>query len=205
MITQPYPGVLNYHPCSYFLMSSWISNFNKNTGRLSMFTSLTRCQQTVENPTPAPSNNIQHEDSLGVMGMTRSTTSSPVPPSFQSTAWMSCRRMIYIKSSPPSGHWPVPESFWPDPSLQALVVIFFWLSSWVLFCTICWLITQICCCVFYQPSRDAHPSVLFSCNNSEPLVLDNLPFDKYELEPSPLTQYILERKSPSTCWQVLTS
>ena len=55
---------------------------------------------------------------------------------------------------------------------------------------------------FYQPSRDAHPSVLFSCNNSEPLVLDNLPFDKYELEPSPLTQYILERKSPSNCWQV---
>ena len=55
---------------------------------------------------------------------------------------------------------------------------------------------------FYQPSRDAHPSVFFSCNNSEPLVLDILPFDKYELEPSPLTQYILERKSPSNCWQV---
>ena len=54
----------------------------------------------------------------------------------------------------------------------------------------------------FQPPRDAQPSVMFSCNNSEPLVLDNLPFDKYELEPSPLTQYILERKSPSTCWQV---
>lgn len=57
------------------------------------------------------------------MGMTRSTTSSPVPPSVQSTAWMSCRRMIYIKGSPPSGHWPVPESFWPDPSMQTLVII----------------------------------------------------------------------------------
>uniref|UniRef100_A0A8C4X6D3 Integrator complex subunit 6 n=1 Tax=Erpetoichthys calabaricus TaxID=27687 RepID=A0A8C4X6D3_ERPCA len=34
------------------------------------------------------------------------------------------------------------------------------------------------------------------------MVIDKLPFDKYELEPSPLTQYILERKSPHTCWQV---
>lgn len=34
------------------------------------------------------------------------------------------------------------------------------------------------------------------------MVIDKLPFDKYELEPSPLTQYILERKSPHMCWQV---
>lgn len=34
------------------------------------------------------------------------------------------------------------------------------------------------------------------------MVIDKVPFDKYELEPSPLTQYILERKSPHTCWQV---
>lgn len=34
------------------------------------------------------------------------------------------------------------------------------------------------------------------------MVIDKVPFDKYELEPSPLTQYILERKSPLTCWQV---
>lgn len=33
------------------------------------------------------------------------------------------------------------------------------------------------------------------------MVIDKLPFDKYELEPSPLTQFILERKSPQTCWQ----
>uniref|UniRef100_A0A8D0GHV0 Integrator complex subunit 6 n=1 Tax=Sphenodon punctatus TaxID=8508 RepID=A0A8D0GHV0_SPHPU len=37
------------------------------------------------------------------------------------------------------------------------------------------------------------------------MVIDKLPFDKYELEPSPLTQYILERKSPQTCWQVYVS
>ena len=32
-------------------------------------------------------------------------------------------------------------------------------------------------------------------------VLDNLPFDKYELEPSPLTQFILEMRQPTVCWQ----
>ena len=53
-----------------------------------------------------------------------------------------------------------------------------------------------------QPPRTAHPMVQFSCQPSEPLVIENLPFDKYELEPSPLTQYILERRQPNTCWQV---
>lgn len=145
------------------------SEENHGTGKMDGSTA--RNQQIGTNHlSPPPLNNLLPEDSPGALGMPRSTTSSPVPPSVQSTAWMSCRRMIYIKSSPSSGHWPVPESFWPDPSMQTL------------------------------PSRDAHPNVLFSCNNSEPLVLDNLPFDKYELEPSPLTQYILERKSPSTCW-----
>jgi len=37
------------------------------------------------------------------------------------------------------------------------------------------------------------------------MVIDNLPFDKYELEPSPLTQYILERRQPNVCWQVFIS
>lgn len=37
------------------------------------------------------------------------------------------------------------------------------------------------------------------------MVIDKLPFDKYELEPSPLTQYILERKSPHMCWQVFVN
>lgn len=127
-----------------------------------------RINQSGENST---SNSLYPEDNLGVVGISRSATSSPGPQTIQTTAWMSCRRMIYIKTNSPSGHWPVPESFWPDPSMQSL------------------------------PPRDAHPSVMFSCSNSEPLILDNLPFDKYELEPSPLTQYILERKSPSTCWQ----
>ena len=34
------------------------------------------------------------------------------------------------------------------------------------------------------------------------MVIENLPFDKYELEPSPLTLFILGRKQPNFCWQV---
>ncbi|MBN3305492.1 INT6 protein, partial [Amia calva] len=70
------------------------------------------------------------------------------------------------------GHWPIPEAFWPDQNSPTL------------------------------PPRTSHPQVRFSCVDSEPMVIDKLPFDKYELEPSPLTQYILERKSPHICWQV---
>lgn len=70
-------------------------------------------------------NHSLSDDNIGAMGISRSTTSSPVPQSMQSTAWITCRRMIYIKSNPPSGHWPVPESFWPDPSMQALVCMFY--------------------------------------------------------------------------------
>ncbi|XP_078732239.1 LOW QUALITY PROTEIN: integrator complex subunit 6 [Lampetra fluviatilis] len=93
--------------------------------------------------------------------------------------WHSCHRLIYVRPNPktgvPIGHWPVPEAFWPDQNIPAL------------------------------PPRTAHPVVKFSCTDGEPMVIDKLPFDKYELEPSPLTQFILERKSPHTCWQVFVS
>ncbi|XP_072542755.1 integrator complex subunit 6 isoform X1 [Salminus brasiliensis] len=93
--------------------------------------------------------------------------------------WHSCHRLIYVRPNPktgvPVGHWPIPESFWPDQNSPSL------------------------------PPRMAHPQVRFSCVEAEPMVVDKVPFDKYELEPSPLTQYILERKSPHTCWQVFVS
>jgi integrator complex subunit 6 len=54
----------------------------------------------------------------------------------------------------------------------------------------------------FQPPRSAHPNVKFTCTSQEPMVIENLPFDKYELEPSPLTQFILARKQPTVCWQV---
>ncbi|KAK3564418.1 hypothetical protein QTP86_018806 [Hemibagrus guttatus] len=105
----------------------------------------------------------------------------PVRPlsSFSSQPWHSCHKLIYVRPNPktgvPVGHWPIPESFWPDQNSPTL------------------------------PPRSSHPVVRFSCVDCEPMVIDKLPFDKYELEPSPLTQYILERKSPHMCWQVFVS
>ncbi|XP_029786284.1 integrator complex subunit 6-like isoform X2 [Suricata suricatta] len=100
-------------------------------------------------------------------------------PSRPSNSWHSCHKLIYVrpnsKTGVPVGHWPIPESFWPDQNLPSL------------------------------PPRTSHPVVRFSCVDCEPMVIDKLPFDKYELEPSPLTQYILERKSPHTCWQVFVT
>uniref|UniRef100_A0A7N6BGU9 VWFA domain-containing protein n=1 Tax=Anabas testudineus TaxID=64144 RepID=A0A7N6BGU9_ANATE len=99
--------------------------------------------------------------------------------SFSPQLWHSCHKLIYVRPNPktgvPVGHWPIPESFWPDQNSPTL------------------------------PPRSAHPVVRFSCVDCEPMVIDKLPFDKYELEPSPLTQYILERKSPHMCWQVFVS
>ncbi|XP_067848727.1 integrator complex subunit 6 isoform X5 [Heptranchias perlo] len=97
-------------------------------------------------------------------------------PPFVPQLWHSCHKLIYVRPNPktgvPVGHWPIPESFWPDQNSPTL------------------------------PPRSAHPMVKFSCVDCDPMVIDKLPFDKYELEPSPLTQYILERKAPHICWQV---
>ncbi|CAH2050265.1 unnamed protein product, partial [Iphiclides podalirius] len=95
-------------------------------------------------------------------------------------AWHSCRRLIYVPRTVYQkgfsvGFWPIPESFRPDPNAPSL------------------------------PPRSAHPVVKFTCSSQEPMVIDNLPFDKYELEPSPLTQFILARKQPTICWQVFVA
>ncbi|MEE6496688.1 hypothetical protein FKM82_002458 [Ascaphus truei] len=118
-------------------------------------------------PDPAPNGEDGLIDSLRPIN-------SLAPP-----AWHSCHKLIYVRPNPktgvPVGHWPIPESFWPDQNSPTL------------------------------PPRMSHPVVRFSCADCEPMVIDKLPFDKYELEPSPLTQYILERKSPHICWQVFVS
>ncbi|XP_061581811.1 integrator complex subunit 6 [Cololabis saira] len=112
-------------------------------------------------------------------GEDSSAEPSRPPSSFSPQPWHSCHKLIYVRPNPktgvPVGHWPIPESFWPDQNSPTL------------------------------PPRSAHPVVRFSCVDCEPMVIDKLPFDKYELEPSPLTQYILERKSPHMCWQVFVS
>lgn len=56
--------------------------------------------------------------------------------------------------------------------------------------------------VFLQPPRDVPPVVWFDTTDLPPLLVENFPFDKYELEPSPLTQFILQKRNPSVCWQV---
>uniref|UniRef100_A0A3B4UFP8 Integrator complex subunit 6 like n=1 Tax=Seriola dumerili TaxID=41447 RepID=A0A3B4UFP8_SERDU len=103
-----------------------------------------------------------------LIGEDNSVESSRPVSSFSPQPWHSCHKLIYVRPNPktgvPVGHWPIPESFWPDQNSPTL------------------------------PPRSAHP-----------MVIDKLPFDKYELEPSPLTQYILERKSPHMCWQVFVS
>ncbi|XP_047440886.1 integrator complex subunit 6 [Mugil cephalus] len=114
-----------------------------------------------------------------LIGEDNSVESSRPVSSFSPQPWHSCHKLIYVRPNPktgvPVGHWPIPESFWPDQNSPTL------------------------------PPRSAHPVVRFSCVDCEPMVIDKLPFDKYELEPSPLTQYILERKSPHMCWQVFVN
>jgi len=105
----------------------------------------------------------------------RPHTPNPVI-STSNTSWHSCRKLIYVQRSAQKGFavgfWPLPEAFWPDVNSSALA------------------------------TRSAHPTLKFTCTNQEPMIIDNLPFDKYELEPSPLTLFILGRKQPNYCWQV---
>uniref|UniRef100_A0A8I3WI10 Integrator complex subunit 6 n=1 Tax=Callithrix jacchus TaxID=9483 RepID=A0A8I3WI10_CALJA len=46
---------------------------------------------------------------------------------FGSQPWHSCHKLIYVRPNPktgvPIGHWPVPESFWPDQNSPTLVYV----------------------------------------------------------------------------------
>lgn len=48
--------------------------------------------------------------------------------------------------------------------------------------------------------RDAHPRIVLGLRPTEPIVVEGLPFDKYELEGSPLTAWILAKKKTNLCW-----
>lgn len=59
----------------------------------------------------------------------------------------------------------------------------------------------------YHPSRvenlvprDAHPRIILGVKPTEPIVVEGLPFDKYELEGSTLTSWILGKKRTNLCW-----
>lgn len=91
--------------------------------------------------------------------------------------WQSTKSLVYVPRTQKGyvGHWPIPEAFWSDANLSSL------------------------------PQRTAHPIVKFNCSGVEPHVMDSLPFDKYELEPSALTKYIIYRQQPQVAWQVYIS
>ncbi|XP_018895922.1 integrator complex subunit 6 isoform X2 [Bemisia tabaci] len=127
-------------------------------------------------------NIINHADKININqngarpGNNGTNMSPALGVTLNNTAWHSCRKLIYVPRSGQKafavGYWPIPEAFWPDPTASSL------------------------------PPRSAHPNVKFTCTSHEPMVIENLPFDKYELEPCPLTQYMLARKQPTVCWQV---
>ena len=118
-------------------------------------------------------------------------------------SWQNVKKMIYVKYNPKTsmaaGHWPIPESFWPDMNTKKLVQrpahkhVFVHMST--------------CVCTFppiihSQPARCSSPVVWFRDKDVHPMLIESFPFDKYELEPSPLTQHILAKKNPNMCWQV---
>ncbi|CAF1395848.1 unnamed protein product [Adineta steineri] len=90
--------------------------------------------------------------------------------------WHSCRKMIMIPRSLPRTE--KTEYNWPIPED-------YWPSP----------------TMPSLPPRSAHASIKFQTVPC-PIVTDKLPFDKYELEPSRLTQYILERRQPTVAWPV---
>jgi len=134
-------------------------------------------------PVTYPGNKLDDEDSRGGAGDDASNSSSsmsiPADLEAKNQGWSSCRRLIYVQRSAVKGysvgHWPLPESYWPDGNSPSL------------------------------PPRTAHPVVKFTTADAIPMVIENLPFDKYELEPCALTRVILSRKSPNTAWQCYIS
>ncbi|KAM9954640.1 hypothetical protein ACTFIW_003240 [Dictyostelium discoideum] len=66
------------------------------------------------------------------------------------------------------GFWPIPEGYYPDITSLSL------------------------------PMRLAHPVIRYSIIEADTHIPENFPFDKYELEPCPLTQYLLTNKIQCT-------
>ncbi|XP_073830500.1 integrator complex subunit 6 [Musca autumnalis] len=91
------------------------------------------------------------------------------------------KKMIYVQKhisqkTFPIGYWPLPEPYWPDPKAPTL------------------------------PPRDAHPKLkVVTPAVDEPQTVHNFPVDKYEIEASPLTLQILQKREMKKCWQVIIS
>lgn len=91
------------------------------------------------------------------------------------------KKMIYVQKhisqkTFPIGYWPLPEPYWPDPKAVTL------------------------------PPRDAHPKLkIVTPAVEEPQTVHNFPVDKYEIEASPLTLQIFQKREMKKCWQVIIS
>ncbi|XP_053949804.1 integrator complex subunit 6 [Anastrepha ludens] len=91
------------------------------------------------------------------------------------------KKMIYVQKhitqkTFPIGYWPLPEPYWPDPKAVTL------------------------------PPRDAHPKLkVVAPAVDEPQMVRSFPVDKYEIEGSPLTLQILQKREMNKCWQVIIS
>jgi integrator complex subunit 6 len=113
-----------------------------------------------------------------IVNFTRFPSNDTRPPE-DATQWEKCRQMIYVPKTSTKGytigHWPIPEDYVSTLNATSLT------------------------------PRSVHPNIKYKCEPMEPMVIEEIPFDKYELEPSPLTQYILEQRQPNTVWQVFIS
>ncbi|MEN2496320.1 MAG: Integrator complex subunit 6 [Marteilia pararefringens] len=53
-----------------------------------------------------------------------------------------------------------------------------------------------------HPLRESIPTIGFVCKSLDAIHNDQFPFDKFELENSPLTEYIIKNVPPNKCWQL---
>uniref|UniRef100_A0A1A9WCI8 VWFA domain-containing protein n=1 Tax=Glossina brevipalpis TaxID=37001 RepID=A0A1A9WCI8_9MUSC len=99
----------------------------------------------------------------------------------QDLVFQPLKKMIYVQKhlsqkTFPIGFWPLPEPYWPDPKAVTL------------------------------PPRDAHPKLkIVMPAVDEPQMVHNFPVDKYEIEASPLTLQILQKRELKKCYQVIIS
>lgn len=99
----------------------------------------------------------------------------------QDIVFQPSKKMIYVQKhisqkTFPIGYWPLPEPYWPDPKALTL------------------------------PPRDAHPKLkIVTPAVEEPQMVRSFPVDKYEIEASPLTLQILQKREMNKCWQVIIS
>jgi hypothetical protein len=146
------------------------------------------CFRKIGYTPPEPSRTIAPNSTIAMdtTGREIKTEGEPTPQGMgvvdeegSAESWQCVKKMIYVKINPktnvPTGHWPIPEAFWPEPNMKKL------------------------------PPRNPNPIIWFRTKNVTPLLVESFPFDKYELEPSSLTRHILAMKDPNSCWEVYIS